>query len=39
MNSACSSHGEQERKKWQSIEEEVAWRGGLGRDEVVRPVA
>jgi len=27
----------QERKR-QSWEEEVAWRGGLGRDEVVRPV-
>jgi len=26
-------------RKRQSWEEEVAWRGGLGRDEVVRPVA
>jgi len=25
--------------KRQSREKEVAWRGGLGRDEVVRPVA
>jgi len=28
-----------QRRKRQSREEEVAWRGGLGRDEVVRPVA
>jgi hypothetical protein len=35
MNSGCSSHDEEERGK----EEKVAWRGGLGRDEVVRPVA
>ena len=39
MNSACSSHDEQERRKWQSRKEKVAWRGGLERDEVVRPVA
>ena len=26
-------------RKRQSKEEEVAWRGGLGHDEVVRPVA
>jgi hypothetical protein len=28
-----------QRRKRQSREEEVVWRGGLGRDEVVRPVA
>jgi hypothetical protein len=26
-------------RKRQSRQKEVAWRGGLGRDEVVRPVA
>ena len=37
-NEFCMQQPRRGRKR-QSKEEEVAWRGGLGRDEVVRPVA
>jgi len=37
-NEFCMQQPRRGRKR-QSWEEEVAWRGGLGRDEVVRPVA